>query len=64
MTNEEPAKRQRLLKEIDIKLDELHVPKNISFYNALLKAYVENEHTFSATDFLAGLEKKGIATNR
>lgn len=64
MTDQQPEKRQKLLKEIVNKLDNLHVPKNIIYYNALLKVYVQNDYDFSSTDFLANLEKKGITPNR
>ncbi|KAI4463370.1 hypothetical protein MML48_4g00006397 [Holotrichia oblita] len=37
---------------------------DISHYNALLRVYLENEHEFSPTEFLAELESKGIDPNR
>lgn len=37
---------------------------DVSHYNALLKVYLENEHKFSPTEFLAKLEKKGVEPNR
>ena len=37
---------------------------DISHYNALLRVYLENEHSFSPTDFLANLENKGLEPNR
>lgn len=37
---------------------------DVSHYNALLRVYLENEHTFSPTDFLTELESKGIEPNR
>lgn len=37
---------------------------DISHFNALLRVYLENEHSFSPTEFLANLEHKGIEPNR
>lgn len=40
------------------------IPLDISHYNTLLRVYLENEHKFSPTEFLADLEKSGIEPNR
>lgn len=32
----------------------------IVHYNALLRVYVENKHTFSTNEFLAEIEKRGL----
>ncbi|OWK10375.1 hypothetical protein Celaphus_00005650, partial [Cervus elaphus hippelaphus] len=37
---------------------------DVSHYNALLKVYLQNEHKFSPTDFLAKMEKANIQPNR
>ena len=37
---------------------------DVSHYNALLKVYLQNEHKFSPTDFLAKMEKENIQPNR
>lgn len=37
---------------------------DVSHYNALLRVYLENEHEFSPTDFLAELASQGIEPNR
>lgn len=37
---------------------------DISHYNALLRVYLENEHSFSPTEFLRELEMVGIEPNR
>jgi leucine-rich PPR motif-containing protein len=37
---------------------------DISHYNALLRVYLENEHTFSPSEFLQDLENKGVEPNR
>lgn len=42
----------------------LGVPFDISHYNALLRVYLENEHQFSPSEFLADLQTKGIEPNR
>ncbi|KFB39255.1 AGAP008770-PA-like protein [Anopheles sinensis] len=41
-----------------------NISLDISHYNALLRVYWDNEHRFSATDFLAELESKGLQPNR
>jgi leucine-rich PPR motif-containing protein len=40
------------------------VPMDVSHYNALLRVYLENEHAFSPTEFLAKMEHKGVEPNR
>ncbi|XP_055375539.1 leucine-rich PPR motif-containing protein, mitochondrial [Condylostylus longicornis] len=59
-----PEVRTSLVQEIWKTLNMLKVPMDISHYNALLRVYLENEHQFSPTDFLADLESKGIEPNR
>lgn len=46
------------------RLSKLNVPMDISHYNALLRVYLENEYSFSPTDFLADLQSKGVEPNR
>lgn len=59
-----PETRTKLVQEIWNTLLKLDVPMDISHYNALLRVYLENEHSFSPTDFLSELEAKGIEPNR
>lgn len=59
-----PEIRTSLVKEIWRTLDNLNVPMDISHYNALLRVYLENEHQFSPTEFLADLQSKGVEPNR
>ncbi|XP_045595399.2 leucine-rich PPR motif-containing protein, mitochondrial [Procambarus clarkii] len=59
-----PEVRNKLLQEIWDTLLELRIPLDVSHYNTLLRVYLENEHKFSPTEFLADLEKKGIEPNR
>lgn len=59
-----PETRTSLVQEIWKTLDNLNVPMDISHYNALLRVYLENEHTFSPTEFLADLQSKGVEPNR
>lgn len=59
-----PEVRTKLVQEIWNTLNKLNIPMDISHYNALLRVYLENEHKFSPTDFLAELEAKGIEPNR
>lgn len=61
---EMPEIRTKLVQEIWNTLNKLNVPMDISHYNALLRVYLENEHQFSPTEFLAELEAKGIEPNR
>lgn len=37
---------------------------DVSHYNALLKVYLQNEHKFSPTDFLAKMEEASVQPNR
>ncbi|EDW76611.1 uncharacterized protein Dwil_GK14571 [Drosophila willistoni] len=59
-----PEVRTALVQEIWKTLNALNVPMDISHYNALLRVYLENEHQFAPTDFLAEIEAKGIEPNR
>ncbi|KAH8237964.1 hypothetical protein KR032_009124 [Drosophila birchii] len=59
-----PEVRTALVQEIWKTLNALNVPMDISHYNALLRVYLENEHRFAPTDFLAEIEAKGIEPNR
>ncbi|KAK4325255.1 hypothetical protein Pmani_004154 [Petrolisthes manimaculis] len=61
---ERPEVRNKLVQEIWDTLHQLDVPLDISHYNTLLRVYLENNHKFSATEFLANLEKNGIEPNR
>ena len=59
-----PEVRTALVQEIWKTLKALNVPMDISHYNALLRVYLENEHPFSPTDFLAEIASKAIEPNR
>lgn len=59
-----PEVRTALVQEIWRTLNNLNVPMDVSHYNALLRVYLENEHPFSPTEFLADLESKGVEPNR
>ncbi|XP_067009709.2 leucine-rich PPR motif-containing protein, mitochondrial [Anabrus simplex] len=61
---EPPEVRTQLVQEIWKTLENLGVPMDVSHYNALLRVYLENEHRFSPTEFLANLERKGVEPNR
>lgn len=37
---------------------------DVSHYNALLKVYLQNEFSFSSTDFLAKMEAANVQPNR
>lgn len=59
-----PEVRTALVQEIWKTLNNLNIPMDISHYNALLRVYLENEHNFSPSEFLADLEAKGVEPNR
>ncbi|XP_037261250.1 leucine-rich PPR motif-containing protein, mitochondrial [Falco rusticolus] len=46
------------------KMKELGAVYDTSHYNALLKVYLQNEHKFSPTDFLARMEEANVQPNR
>ncbi|XP_055986558.1 leucine-rich PPR motif-containing protein, mitochondrial [Sorex fumeus] len=58
------SERTELAHKIWDKLQELGAVYDVSHYNALLKVYLQNEHRFSPTDFLARMEKAGVQPNR
>ncbi|XP_068927709.1 leucine-rich PPR motif-containing protein, mitochondrial isoform X2 [Petaurus breviceps papuanus] len=59
-----PSERTEFVHRIWDKLQQLGVTYDISHYNALLKVYLQNEHQFSPTDFLAKMEEANIQPNR
>ncbi|XP_058819809.1 leucine-rich PPR motif-containing protein, mitochondrial [Topomyia yanbarensis] len=59
-----PEVRTALVQEIWNTLNSLNVAMDISHYNALLRVYLDNEHHFSPTEFLADLKAKGVEPNR
>ncbi|KAG8443623.1 hypothetical protein GDO86_008970 [Hymenochirus boettgeri] len=46
------------------KLQELGAVFDVSHYNALLKVYLQNEHVFSPTEYLARMEAANVQPNR
>ncbi|XP_027995808.2 leucine-rich PPR motif-containing protein, mitochondrial [Eptesicus fuscus] len=58
------SERTELAHRIWDKLQELGTVYDVSHYNALLKVYLQNEHKFSPTDFLAKMEEANIQPNR
>ncbi|XP_054976642.1 leucine-rich PPR motif-containing protein, mitochondrial isoform X2 [Sorex araneus] len=58
------SERTALAHKIWDKLKELGAVYDVSHYNALLKVYLQNEHRFSPTDFLAQMEKANVQPNR
>ncbi|XP_068632296.1 leucine-rich PPR motif-containing protein, mitochondrial [Battus philenor] len=59
-----PVERTLLVQKIWSVLTERGIPMDISHYNALLRVYIENEHSFSPAKFLEELEQKGLEPNR
>ncbi|MEE6474131.1 hypothetical protein FKM82_010283 [Ascaphus truei] len=58
------SERTELAHRIWEKLQELGAVFDVSHYNALLKVYLQNEHTFSPTEFLAKMEVSKVQPNR
>lgn len=56
--------RTELAHRIWDKLQELGAVYDVSHYNALLKVYLQNEHKFLPTDFLAKMESANVQPNR
>lgn len=59
-----PHERTELSHTIWTKLKDLGVVYDVSHYNALLKVYLQNEHTFSPTEFLTKMEDANVMPNR
>ncbi|XP_076142364.1 leucine-rich PPR motif-containing protein, mitochondrial [Alosa pseudoharengus] len=58
------SERTELGHRIWDKLQELGASYDASHYNALLKVYLQNEHKFSPTEFLAKMEGANVQPNR
>ncbi|XP_065609832.1 leucine-rich PPR motif-containing protein, mitochondrial [Cyrtonyx montezumae] len=58
------SERTELAHMIWDKMKELGAVYDTSHYNALLKVYLQNEHKFSPTDFLARMEEANVQPNR
>uniref|UniRef100_A0A182NB72 Very long-chain specific acyl-CoA dehydrogenase, mitochondrial n=1 Tax=Anopheles dirus TaxID=7168 RepID=A0A182NB72_9DIPT len=59
-----PEVRTALVQEIWKTLKNLNVAMDVSHYNALLRVFLDNEHPFSPTEFLADMQSQGIEPNR
>ncbi|NXI70034.1 LPPRC protein, partial [Anseranas semipalmata] len=58
------SERTELAHVIWDKMKELGAVYDTSHYNALLKVYLQNEHKFSPTEFLARMEEANVQPNR
>nr|XP_047913637.1 leucine-rich PPR motif-containing protein, mitochondrial [Anser cygnoides] len=58
------SERTELAHAIWDKMKELGAVYDTSHYNALLKVYLQNEHKFSPTEFLARMEEANVQPNR
>uniref|UniRef100_A0A452FEM5 Leucine-rich PPR motif-containing protein, mitochondrial n=1 Tax=Capra hircus TaxID=9925 RepID=A0A452FEM5_CAPHI len=58
------SERTEFAHKIWDELQKLGTVYDVSHYNALLKVYLQNDHKFSPTDFLARMEKGNIQPNR
>lgn len=59
-----PSRRTQLALQHWQMLEELKAPLDLNCYNALLKIYVENNHTFNPMEFIQTMEAKSIQPNR
>jgi pentatricopeptide repeat protein len=64
MVDERPLKRTQLSMDIWKRFEDAKVGLDVSHYNALLRAHLDNGHSFSPTEFLAWMESKGVTANR
>lgn len=60
LVEEMPAERMKLLKILWSKLQTLGTAFEIEHYNALLAAFVDNDHEFSPENFLMAIEEAGL----
>uniref|UniRef100_A0A8B9SJ61 Leucine rich pentatricopeptide repeat containing n=1 Tax=Anas platyrhynchos TaxID=8839 RepID=A0A8B9SJ61_ANAPL len=58
------SERTELAHTIWDKMKEMGAVYDTSHYNALLKVYLQNEHKFSPTEFLARMEEANVQPNR
>ncbi|XP_069810471.1 leucine-rich PPR motif-containing protein, mitochondrial [Dendropsophus ebraccatus] len=54
------VERTELVNSIWNKLKEMGVELNVAHYNTLLDVYIQNEHVFSPTEFLANMEAANV----
>lgn len=64
LVEEPPSERTRLALKHWQMLEELKAPLDLNCYNALLKIYVENNHSFNPMEFVQSMEAKDILPNR
>ena len=61
---EPPNSRTKLVEDVWKMFEGFGVPLDVSHYNALLRVYLENEHSFDPMKFIQILEGKSIQPNR
>ncbi|XP_055926351.1 leucine-rich PPR motif-containing protein, mitochondrial-like isoform X2 [Argiope bruennichi] len=64
MYMEKPAERVQLANEIWEKLHKLDVHLDVKHYNSLLKVFVDCDHQFLTSEFLASMESSKIEPNK
>ncbi|GAB6020657.1 hypothetical protein CHUAL_003327 [Chamberlinius hualienensis] len=64
LPDELPENRNKLLTTVLEDIKSLGIPLDVSHYNAILKVYLENEHTFSPTEFISEMDSKKVEPNR
>ncbi|XP_043286324.1 leucine-rich PPR motif-containing protein, mitochondrial [Venturia canescens] len=58
------GERTKLANKIWGTLETLKVPLDVQHYNAMLRVYLDNDHEFSPTAFLATMNKNGVEPNK
>ncbi|KAG8189107.1 hypothetical protein JTE90_028650 [Oedothorax gibbosus] len=64
MYNESPKSRVEMADQVWNKLQSLGTQFDVRHFNSLLRIYVENQHNFLASEFLARMEKHKIDPNK
>lgn len=64
MSDELPEMRNELMVEVLDTLKSLGIKFDVSHFNAILKAYLENEYKFNPVEFLSEMERLSIIPNR
>ncbi|XP_064600920.1 leucine-rich PPR motif-containing protein, mitochondrial-like [Liolophura sinensis] len=59
-----PEERTAIVNQMWDKMLSLGATYNTQHYNALLRVYLQNEHKFSPTDFLASMDSNKVTPNR
>lgn len=64
LTEETSLERMKLVTKLEKLIAKRKINHDITYYNALLHVYLDNDHRFSAISFFKNLEFKGCLPNR